>query len=94
MAAFHFSDFMPSFQKFEWNCKGEERNVWKYVIQFRASGIRVKRPTTAPSLVTVTTSQVPVIAWERRYMAIHECSRLQGMGALEHLPSDGSHRYI
>ena len=80
------SGFYPSFQKFEWNCKGEERNVWKYVIQFRASGIRVKRPTTAPSLVTVT-SQVPVIAWERRYMAIHECSRLQGMGALEHLPS-------
>lgn len=79
-------EFAPSFQKFEWNCKGEERNLWKYIIQFRASGIRVRRPTTAPSLVAMTTSQVPVIAWERRYMSVRECSRLQSMGDMEHLP--------
>ena len=79
-------DFAPSFQKFEWNCKGEDRDVWKYVLQFRASGIRVKRPTTAPSLVAMTTSQVPVIAWEQRYMTIRECSRLQSMGKLRYLP--------
>ena len=78
--------FAPSFQKLEWNCKGFERDIWKYVIQFRASGIRVKRPTTAPSLVAIT-SQVPVIAWERRYMTARECSRLQSMDSLEHLPS-------
>lgn len=80
-------EFAPSFQKFEWNCKGEERDIWKYIIQFRASGIRVKRPTTAPSLVAMTISQVPVIAWERRYMTTHECSRLQSMDELQHLPS-------
>ena len=79
-------EFAPSFQKLEWNCQGEERNLWKCVVQFRASGIRVKRPLTAPSLVAMTTSQVPVIAWEQRYMAIRECSRLQGMGDLPHLP--------
>ena len=78
--------FAPSFQKLEWNCKGEERSIWDFVIQFRASGIRVKRPITAPSLVAMTTSQVPVIAWERRYMTIRECSRLQSMGDLKHLP--------
>jgi len=78
--------FAPSFQKFEWNCQGEPRDIWRYVIQFRASGIRVKRPTTAPSLVAMTTSQVPVIAWERRYMTIRECSRLQSMGGLRNLP--------
>lgn len=78
--------FAPSFQKFEWNCKGEERSIWNYVIQFRASGIRVKRPATAPSLVAMSTSQVPVVAWERRYMTIRECGRLQSMGALRHLP--------
>ena len=83
-------DFSPSFQKFEWNCQGEERNIWKCVVQFRASGIRIKRPVTAPSLVAMTTSQVPVIAWERRYMAIRECSRLQGMGDLPHLPATQS----
>ena len=78
--------FAPSFQKFEWNCKGEERDVWRYVIQFRASGIRLKRATTAPSLVAMTTSQVPVIGWERRYMTTRECSRLQSMGDLKCLP--------
>ncbi len=78
--------FAPSFQKFEWNCKGEKRSIWDYVIQFRTSGVRVKRPVTAPSLVAMTTSQVPVIAWERRYMTTRECSRLQSMGKLKHLP--------
>ena len=79
--------FAPSYQKLEWNCKGCERDIWKYVIQFRASGIRVKRPSTAPSLVAMTTSQVPVIAWEKRFMTPRECSRLQSMGNLVHLPA-------
>ena len=46
--------FPPSLQKLEWNCKGEERDIWKYVLQFRASGVRVKRPQTAPSLIAMT----------------------------------------
>ncbi|MCA0015566.1 DNA cytosine methyltransferase [Mesorhizobium sp. B292B1B] len=79
-------DFAPSFQKLEWNWKGGPRNLWGSVIQFRASGIRAKRPTAAPSLVALTTSQVPVIPWERRYMTMRECARLQSMGDLEHLP--------
>ena len=77
-----------SYQKFEWNCKGETRNLFKNVIQFRPSGIRVKRPNTAPSLVAMTNSLVPVIAWERRYMTIRECARLQSMGALRYLPKN------
>ena len=79
-------EYPASLQKFEWNCKGEERDIWKYVIQFRASGVRVKRPTTVPSLVAMTTTQVPIIAWEKRYMTQRECSRLQCMGGIE-LPS-------
>lgn len=79
--------FAPSFQKFEWNHKGGERTIWNYLIQFRASGIRIKQPTSSPSLVAMTTSQVPVIGWERRYMTIRECSKLQSMGELDHLPS-------
>jgi len=78
--------FAPSFQKLEWNCKGEERDLWQHLVQFRASGIRVKRATAAPSLVAMTTSQVPVIPWERRYMTVSECARLQSMGGLQHLP--------
>jgi DNA (cytosine-5)-methyltransferase 1 len=80
-------EFPPSLQKLEWNCKGEARDIWQYVIQFRASGVRIKRPTTAPSLVAMTTTQVPIIAWERRYMTPRECSRLQSMDQLQHLPA-------
>jgi DNA (cytosine-5)-methyltransferase 1 len=79
-------EFPPSLQKLEWHCKGEERNIWKYVIQFRASGVRVKRPTTAPSLIAMTTTQVPIVAWERRYMTPRECARLQSMRDLKYLP--------
>lgn len=78
--------FSPSFQKLEWNWKGGPRDLWQTVIQFRASGIRAKRSNSAPSLVALTTSQVPVIAWERRYMTMRECARLQSMGGLKHLP--------
>lgn len=80
-------DFPPSLQKFEWNCQGEARDPWQYVLQFRASGLRVKRATTSPSLVAMTTTQVPIIGWERRYMSVHECARLQSMSELRHLPS-------
>jgi DNA (cytosine-5)-methyltransferase 1 len=79
-------DFPPSLQKFEWNCQGEPRDIWKYVIQFRASGVRVKRATTSPSLVAMTSTQIPIIGWEKRYMTARECSRLQSMAELEHLP--------
>jgi DNA (cytosine-5)-methyltransferase 1 len=78
--------FPACYQKLEWNCKGEQRNIWNLVIQFRASGVRVKRPTTSPSLVAMTTSQVPIIGWEKRYMTPRECARLQGMVKLPHLP--------
>lgn len=79
-------DFAPSFQKLEWNWKGGPKDLWQAVIQFRASGIRAKRPTAAPSLVALTTSQVPVIPWEQRYMTMQECARLQSMGSLKFLP--------
>ena len=79
--------FPPSLQKLEWNCQGESRNIWEYVLQFRASGVRVKRTNTSPSLVAMTTTQVPIIAWEQRYMTPRECARLQSMDELKHLPA-------
>jgi DNA (cytosine-5)-methyltransferase 1 len=78
--------FPSSLQKLEWNCKGGKRDIWKYVIQFRASGVRVKRPTSSPSLVAMTTTQVPIIAWEKRYMTPRECANLQSLRELERLP--------
>ncbi len=85
--------FPASWQKFEWNCKGEKRDIWQYIIQFRASGVRVKRPTTAPSLVAMTATQVPIIASERRYMTPNECKRLQNMNKLKFLPNSTTKAY-
>lgn len=84
--------FPPSFQKLEWNIKGGERDIWKHVIQFRASGIRIKKADTAPSLIAMTTSQIPIIGWERRYMTPRECSRLQSLD-LPHMPNTKSAAY-
>jgi len=78
--------FPASFQKLEWNCKGEPRDLWRYILQFRASGLRVKRPTTSPSLVAMTTTQIPIIGWLKRYMTLRECARLQSMNDLHWLP--------
>lgn len=85
--------FPPSLQKLEWNCKGGKRNIWKYVIQFRASGVRVKKPTTAPSLIAMTATQVPIIAWEKRYMTPRECAKLQSMESLKILPETSTTAY-
>jgi len=85
-------DFPSSFQKFEWNAKGETKTVWNFVIQMRASGVRIKRPTTSPSLIAMTDTQVPIIAWERRYMTPKECAALQSLESIE-LPSNRTEAY-
>lgn len=78
--------FPSSLQKLEWNVKGGERDIWQYVLQFRASGVRVKRRTTAPSLIAMTDTQVPIIGWQKRYMTPRECARLQSLRELPNLP--------
>lgn len=78
--------FPSSLQKLEWNIKGGKRDVWEHVIQFRASGVRVKRRTTAPSLIAMTDTQVPIIGWQKRYMTPRECARLQSLDSLKALP--------
>lgn len=93
-------DFENSHQKFEWNC-GEEENPTLYnkIIQFRPSGIRVKKPTYSPALV-LTTTQIPILPWVKlpqeslddrennigRYMTKKEAAALQGMNELKELP--------
>lgn len=79
--------FPSSLQKLEWNAQGGEYDIWQYVLQFRASGVRIKRRTTAPSLIAMTDTQVPIIGWQKRYMTPRECARLQSLDALKKLPS-------
>lgn len=75
-----------SLQKFEWNAQGGERRIDAYVLQVRASGIRVKRTKTAPSLIAMTHTQVPILgadlAGYRRYMTPTECARLQSLDSI------------
>lgn len=86
-------EFPSSFQKLEWNCQGEPRDLYRCVIQIRPSGVRVKRPTTCPSLVAMTSTQVPIIPWEGRYITPAECKRLQSMEDLEFLPESANKAY-
>ena len=87
-------EFPPSLQKLEWNCQSEkDRDINKYIIQMRPSGVRVKRRTTAPSLIAMTATQVPIIPWENRYMTPTECKRLQSMDKLKNLPESDNKAY-
>lgn len=79
-------EFCPSLQKLEWNAKGGKRSIWHYIIQIRASGVRVRRPATIPSLVALNLTQVPIIGWERRYITVRESARLQSLNSLKTLP--------
>ena len=88
--------YPSSMQKFEWNVQGGERRIDKYVLQVRASGIRVKRTTTAPSLIAMTPTQVPILGEDivgvRRYMTPTECAELQSLGKVA-LPESDVHAY-
>ena len=79
-----------SHQKLEWNCGDNvSPTLYDKIIQFRASGIRVKLPTYVPALNLVGT-QIPIFPWiklpgklERgRYMTLREAAKVQGMGSL------------
>lgn len=89
-------NFPSSFQKFEWNAQGGRREIDEYVLQVRASGIRVKRTSTSPSLIAMTQTQVPIlgarITGERRYMTPRECAELQSLGEIK-LPSNDIRAY-
>lgn len=52
-----------SFQKFEWNCGSDDNgSIYDKIVQFRASGIRVKQATYSPALNLVGT-QIPILPW-------------------------------
>ena len=82
-----------SFLKLEWNCGDDATPTLEdKIIQFRASGIRVKLPNYSPALNLVGT-QIPIFPWVNlpketlqpgepdhgRYMTLKEASKLQGM---------------
>jgi DNA (cytosine-5)-methyltransferase 1 len=78
--------FPPSLRKLEWNCQGEERNLWKHILQFRPSGLRVKRCSFIPSLVAMTETQIPIIGPEQRFLSRTEGLLLLGFSDSHILP--------
>ena len=63
--------------KLEWQTGHIKPNdsIFNYFIQFRQSGIRVKKAQYFPTLVAI--SQIPIYGKEKRYITPRECSRLQ-----------------
>jgi DNA (cytosine-5)-methyltransferase 1 len=80
--------FPASMRKVEWNCLGENRDLWKHVLQFRPSGLRVKRMHSIPALVSLTTTQIPIIGPLRRSITRMEALRFQGFPDQHQLPRD------
>lgn len=78
--------FPASHRKLEWNCQGEERDLWKYVLQFRPSGLRAKRYTSCPALVAMTTTQIPILGPKKRHLTRIEGLRLQAFPDRHRLP--------
>ena len=78
--------FPSSLRKLEWNCQGEQRDLWKHVLQFRPSGLRVKRYSSVPALVAMTTTQIPILGPKRRFISRTEGLRLQGFPDTHRLP--------
>ena len=76
-----------SWQKLEWNVPSGTRNIRDYILQFRASGLRVKKTDFFPSLVC-TSTQVPIIGWQNRYITRQEGAKLQSIEGLQYLPEN------
>lgn len=67
--------FINTHRKFEWQCGEDCKSVWEGIIQFRPSGVRVKRPTEFPALVAMV--HVPIIGKYKRRITPREMANLQ-----------------
>ena len=67
--------FTPTERKMEWQAGDSIDTVWEAFVQFRPSGIRVKRPDAFPALVAMV--QIPIIAKYKRRLTPREAARLQ-----------------
>lgn len=71
----YLNGFAPTHTKMEWQAGNSIKSLWDGVIQFRPSGIRIKKPTCFPALVAIV--QIPIIGKYKRRLTIKEAARLQ-----------------
>ena len=71
----YLNDFTPTEKKFEWQAGESITSIWESFVQFRPSGIRVKKPNYFPTLVAIV--QIPIIAKYKRRLTPREAARLQ-----------------
>jgi len=76
-----------SHQRMEWrvgNRPAEEMDIYRYLLQFRSSGIRVNDTRVCPAVTTVT-SELAFFPWVKvgrhfgRFITVNEVARLQGL---------------
>jgi DNA (cytosine-5)-methyltransferase 1 len=71
----NLADLNPSQRKFEWQASTTISSVFDGIIQFRPSGVRVKKSSSFPALVAMV--QIPIIGKLKRKLTPRECARLQ-----------------
>lgn len=71
----YLKGFTDTEKKFEWQCGTSVSSIWEAVIQFRPSGVRVKKPDIFQALVALV--QTPIIGKYKRRLSVREAARLQ-----------------
>ena len=66
--------FNNSYRKFEWQAQDLD-SIWSGVVQFRPSGVRVKKADYLPALVAM--NQTSVVGSKQRTITVREAARLQ-----------------
>lgn len=67
-------DMNNSFRKLEWQAQ-DLKSIWDGVVQFRPSGVRVKKADYLPALVAM--NQTSIVGSKKRTITVREAARLQ-----------------
>lgn len=85
----NLSNLTPTMRKMEWQCGDSVASAWDAFMQFRPSGLRIKRPDCAPALVAIV--QIPIIGKYHRRMTVREAARLQSFDD-KFIPNTNKHQ--
>ncbi len=85
----YLKEFTPTERKLEWQAGDSIDTIWDAIIQFRPSGIRVKRPDVFPALVAMV--QIPIIGRYKRRLTPREAARLQSFPD-SFIPNENDHQ--